>query len=62
MTIHPDHTGVDADARFDDALRRQHATALDRLSPRVRAQLAQRRNAALRGERVAPARGAPVIV
>ena len=57
MTIHPDHTGVDADARFDDALRRQHATALDRLSPRVRAQLAQRRNAALRGERVAPARG-----
>lgn len=57
MNTHPDRTGVDAEARFDEALRRQHATALDRLSPRVRAQLAQRCNAALRGERVAPARG-----
>ena len=36
--------------RFDDALRGQHAIAVQRISPRVRAQLAQRRNAALRGE------------
>jgi len=38
-----------ADA-FDAAMRAQHAAALAHLSPRVRAQLAQRRNAALRGE------------
>ena len=36
--------------RFDAALRGQHAIAVERISPRVRAQLAQRRNAALRGE------------
>ena len=42
--------------RFDAALRGQHAIAVERISPRVRAQLAQRRNAALRGERTA-ARG-----
>ena len=35
--------------RFDAALRAHHVASLDRLSPRVRAQLAQRRNAALRG-------------
>lgn len=57
MNTHPDHADSGADARFDEALRHQHATAVDRLSPRVRAQLAQRRNAALRGERIAPARG-----
>ena len=51
------HTGFDGDARFDRALRQHHATAVDSLSPRTRAQLAQRRNAALRGERVAPAHG-----
>jgi hypothetical protein len=36
--------------RFDAAIRAYHADALARLSPRVQAQLAQRRNAALRGE------------
>ena len=45
------------DTGFDNELRRHHAAAVDRLSPRVRAQLAQRRNASLRGERVAPAYG-----
>ena len=39
---------------FDQTLQQQHATAVERISPRVRAQLAQRRNAALRGEHVAP--------
>lgn len=34
----------------DDAIRALHADALDNLSPRVRAQLQQRRRAALRGE------------
>ena len=37
---------------FDAALRARHAAALERLSPRVQAQLAQRRNATLRGETV----------
>ena len=37
-------------APFDAALRARHAEALDQLSPRVRAQLAQRRHAALRGQ------------
>lgn len=46
----------DAD-RFDAAVRTHHAAALTHLSPRVQAQLAQRRNAALRGER--PATHAP---
>ena len=40
------------DNNFDQALRQQHVTAVERISPRVRAQLAQRRNAALRGETV----------
>ena len=57
MNKRPNDTGVDGDAGFDRALRQHHAEAVERLSPRVRAQLAQRRNAALRGERVAPARG-----
>ena len=35
--------------RFDDTLRGHHAAAVERISPRVRAQLAQRRIAALRG-------------
>ena len=35
--------------RFDMALRARHQASLERLSPRVQAQLAQRRNAALRG-------------
>ena len=37
------------DTPFDATLRAHHAAALAHLSPRVRAQLAQRRNAALRG-------------
>lgn len=55
MNNRPNDTGTDGDARFDHALRQHHAAAVDRLSPHVRAQLAQRRNATLRGERVAPA-------
>lgn len=43
------------DHAFDAAIRASHQTSLDRLSPRVNAQLAQRRNAALRGQ--APRRG-----
>lgn len=43
------------DARFDIAMRARHHDALQALSPRVRAQLAQRRHAALRGD-AAPAR------
>ena len=35
---------------FDDAIRAHHAASLDRLSPRVRAQLQQRRRAALAGQ------------
>jgi hypothetical protein len=35
--------------RFDAALRGHHAASLQQLSPRVRAQLVQRRNSALRG-------------
>ena len=49
--------GTAGDARFDDALRGHHAASLEQLSPRTRAQLAQRRNGALRGERVAPVHG-----
>jgi len=36
--------------RFDDAIRARHAESLEHLSPRVRAQLAQRRRAALAGQ------------
>ena len=44
---------ADDTPRFDAALRAHHAAALAHLSPQARAQLAQRRNAALRGERPA---------
>ena len=40
------------DHAFDAAIRASHQAALDGLSPRVRAQLAQRRNAALHGQTV----------
>ena len=40
------------DSMFDAALRAHHQASLERLSPRAQAQLAQRRNAALRGERM----------
>lgn len=39
----------DETTRFDDALRGHHGASLQQLSPRVRAQLALRRDAALRG-------------
>lgn len=42
----PDARTAPADGAFDAAARRAHAASLDRLSPRVRAQLAQRRRAA----------------
>jgi hypothetical protein len=35
--------------RFDDGVRGRHRASLEQISPRVRAQLAQRRHAALRG-------------
>ena len=40
---------MDESSRFDDALRGHHRASLDQLSPKVSAQLAQRRHAALRG-------------
>lgn len=40
---------IDESTRFDEALRGHHRVSLDQLSPKVRAQLAQRRHAALRG-------------
>ena len=46
----PTNTGGTASVtRFEQALRDQHAVAVECLSPQVRAQLAQRRHAALRG-------------
>jgi hypothetical protein len=45
MNAHNDHA-------FDANIRASHQASLDRLSPRVHAQLAQRRNAALRGQAV----------
>lgn len=38
------------DDRFDSAIRARHAESLEQLSPRVRAQLQQRRRAALSGQ------------
>lgn len=43
-------SGASGAERFDATLRAHHAAALGHLSPRVQAQLAQRRNVALRGE------------
>lgn len=52
MTRSPlsDHHAASRDLLFDAAVRAHHAESLQRLSPRVLAQLAQRRNAALRGQ------------
>ena len=53
MNTRPHATGTEADpaaARFDQVIRQHHANAVERISPRARAQLAQRRSAALRGE------------
>ena len=60
----PDKRGADQrgqardDAAFDAALLAAHAASLDHLSPRVRAQLVQRRRAALSGD---GHRGAPAL-
>ncbi|MGV8942688.1 hypothetical protein [Thermomonas sp.] len=40
---------IDESTRFDQALRGHHHVSLQQFSPQVRAQLAQRRHAALRG-------------
>ncbi|MFT4179960.1 MAG: hypothetical protein QM612_10975 [Thermomonas sp.] len=45
------------EAGFDRAIQQRHADAVAKLSPRVQAQLAQRRNAALRGDVPARATG-----
>lgn len=45
------------DTAFDARVRALHAQSLERLSPRVQAQLAQRRRAALQGTARRPARG-----
>ena len=50
MTTRPHLQRDAAEAGFDQALRDHHAVAVERISPRVRAQLAQRRHAALRGQ------------
>lgn len=47
---HPNESATRRDLRFDALIRAYHAESLRRLSPRVAAQLAQRRNAALRGQ------------
>jgi hypothetical protein len=49
------------DAAFDAAARRAHAASLDRLSPRVQAQLAQRRRSALKGQAPAGVRLWPML-
>jgi hypothetical protein len=41
---------LDHDNKLDDAIRAVHAQSLEHLSPRVRAQLQQRRRAALAGQ------------
>ena len=46
----PDPIAAARDAAFDAAVRSAHAASLDHLSPRVHAQLAQRRRAALAGK------------
>jgi hypothetical protein len=46
-----------AHARFDAGLRAHHAAAVTHVSPATRAQLAQRRRAALQGERPRAAHG-----
>jgi hypothetical protein len=48
--MNSDNPHNDAHTAFDEAARRAHAASLDRLSPRVQAQLTQRRRAALTQE------------
>ncbi len=55
------HAALD-EAAFDEAARRAHAASLDRLSPRVQAQLAQRRRAAIKqATESAPVRAWPML-
>ncbi len=46
--------------RFDAAVRQRHAESLHMLSPQLRAQLVQRRNAAARGQALHPGNGARI--
>lgn len=69
MTSEHSHDGCEHDARddlandrFAQAARNAHAASLDRLSPRVQAQLAQRRRAAIRPDaRPAAVRAWPML-
>lgn len=55
------HAALD-EAALDEAARRAHAASLDRLSPRVQAQLAQRRRAAIKqAAESAPVRAWPML-
>ena len=47
--MNADHDDPLHNRTFDTALRARHQTSLERLSPRVQAQLVQRRHTALRG-------------
>ena len=56
------HPRQDSHAALDEAARRAHAASLDRLSPRVQAQLAQRRRAAMKQATApAPLRAWPML-
>jgi hypothetical protein len=57
-----EHPRQDSHAALDEAARRAHAASLDRLSPRVQAQLAQRRRAAMKQATApAPVRAWPML-
>ena len=58
-----EHPRQDSHAMLDEAARRAHAASLDRLSPRVQAQLAQRRRAAMKQATgpAAPVRAWPML-
>ena len=57
-----EHPRQDSHAALDEAARRAHAASLDRLSPRVQAQLAQRRRAAMKQATApAPLRAWPML-
>lgn len=57
----PDARSAPADGAFDAAARRAHAASLEGLSPRVRAQLAQRRRAATGARAPAGVRAWPLL-
>ena len=57
-----EHPRQDSHAALDEAARRAHAASLDRLSPRVQAQLAQRHRAAMKQATApAPLRAWPML-